>query len=129
MINDIVLVFIGGGLGALLRYTVNTLSITYLNVNNQQKLAFGTFIANILGSFIIGYIVGLFESTILSNEQLKLFIIVGLLGGFTTFSSFTLEIVNMIQSGNYLSAVIYILSSIVVAIIFTLLGMKLGQSF
>lgn len=127
--NNLILVFLGGGLGALLRYLVNTSANNYIMVKFEQELPLGTFIVNVLGSLVIGLVVGLFDSEILSNEQLKLFIIVGLLGGFTTFSSFSLEIVNLVQSGNYLSAIIYILSSIVIAIIFTLLGMKLGQSF
>jgi CrcB protein len=127
--NSLILVFIGGGLGATLRYLINNFATDQISINSEQNFPFGTFIANILGSLIIGFVVGLFENEIFTNEQLRLFIIVGLLGGFTTFSSFSLEIVNMAQSGSYMLAVGYILSSILIAIIFTLLGMKIGHSF
>ena len=127
--NNLVLVFIGGGFGAILRYLINNIANNYINIESEQSFPFGTFIANIFGSLAIGFVVGLFENEIFTNEQLKLFIIVGLLGGFTTFSSFSLEIVDMTHSGNYVTAIVYILSSIIIAIIFTLLGMKLGHSF
>lgn len=127
--NSLILVFIGGGLGAALRYLINNFATDQISINSEHNFPFGTFIANILGSLIIGFVVGLFENEIFTNEQLRLFIIVGLLGGFTTFSSFSLEIVNMAQSGSYMVAVGYILSSILIAIIFTLLGMKIGHSF
>lgn len=127
--NSLILVFIGGGLGATLRYLINNFATDQISINSEHNFPFGTFIANILGSLIIGFVVGLFENEIFTNEQLRLFIIVGLLGGFTTFSSFSLEIVNMAQSGSYMVAVGYILSSILIAIIFTLLGMKIGHSF
>ncbi|MFN3196740.1 MAG: fluoride efflux transporter CrcB [Chlorobiota bacterium] len=127
--NNLILVFIGGGLGATLRYLINNFATDQISINSEHNFPFGTFIANILGSLIIGFVVGLFENEIFTNEQLRLFIIVGLLGGFTTFSSFSLEIVNMAQSGSYMVAVGYILSSIIIAIIFTLLGMKIGHSF
>lgn len=127
--NSLILVFMGGGLGATLRYLINNFATDQISINSEHNFPFGTFIANILGSLIIGFVVGLFENEIFTNEQLRLFIIVGLLGGFTTFSSFSLEIVNMAQSGSYMLAVGYILSSILIAIIFTLLGMKIGHSF
>jgi CrcB protein len=129
LVNNFLIVFVGGGIGAILRYFINNISGNMFLSNSNYGFPWGTFVANILGSFLIGLVVGLFDSSILNSEQLKLFIIVGILGGFTTFSSFSLETVNMLQAGYYMKSVIHISSSTILAIAFTILGMKLGHSF
>ncbi len=127
--NNLILVFVGGGIGAILRYFINNISENMFLSNSNYEFPWGTFVVNILGSFLIGFVVGLFDSSILSNEQLKLFIIVGVLGGFTTFSSFSLETVEMLQAGYYIKSILYIAASTFLAIIFTISGLKLGNSF
>ena len=81
----------------------------------------GTLTVNLLGSAVIGILAGLFESTAVS-QQLKLFLMVGILGGFTTFSAFSLENMQLLKSGQARLAVIYILTSNVIGITLALGG-------
>jgi len=112
----------GGSLGALLRYFVSSYPYRFL----KPEFPLGTFIANIVGCFIIGFIFQLSTVKILS-PNLRLFIMVGLLGSFTTFSTFSLETVNLLKSGQTLFAGINIFTSIAVGLIAVLFGIKLSQ--
>ena len=110
--NKLLLIFIGGGLGACLRW----LLANFINTNIQTFMAlsqgfpWGTLAVNLLGCFLIGLLAGLFEHTTASSE-LSLLFITGVLGGFTTFSSFGLETVRLLRSGEMLRAVLYVLIS------------------
>lgn len=126
---NILLIFLGGGIGAILRYFVNVVTTPLLIKKTNLIFPYGTFIANIIGSLLIGLAFGLFQEAISQNKSLELFIIVGLLGGFTTFSSFSLETYNMIIAGEYITAIIYIVSSVLIALLFTLLGIKVSSFF
>lgn len=101
------LVFVGGGLGAMARYFVTT--------NLAGKLGnfpLGTMAANILGSFLMGLVVGIIAERA-NLENVRLLLAVGFLGGFTTFSSFSAETLTLIQNGQMFSAVINILVSVI----------------
>ena len=126
---NIFYIFLGGGLGAIARYLINEYTATLLLKYTNIVFPFGTFIANIIGSLLIGIAFGSFRDSIVNNRSLELFIIVGLLGGFTTFSSFSLEIYNMFQAGEYFLSIVYIISSLVIALIFTFLGVKISSFF
>ncbi len=101
-----VLVFIGGGLGALLRYLMS------LGVGSAWDGSFplGTFLINLIGCFCIGALAGLAERTPV-DPQTRLFLQTGILGGFTTFSSFGLETVQLVNKGEWGTAVTYVLGS------------------
>jgi len=113
------LVFIGGGLGAMARYFVTT--------NLAGKLGnfpLGTFAANIFGSFLMGLVVGIIAGRA-SLENVRLFAAVGFLGGFTTFSSFSAETLNLLQGGQIILAAANILLSVAAGLAACLAGLTL----
>ncbi len=119
-------VALGGAIGATFRYTV----IRFFVYLNLITFPYGTLIVNIIGSFLIGFFAFWLVNRYLHNETLRLFLIVGILGGFTTFSSFSLDTLHLFLEHRYFSAILYILSSIILCIIATFLGMltvKLGK--
>ncbi|WP_331345204.1 fluoride efflux transporter CrcB [Cellvibrio sp. UBA7661] len=116
---------LGGALGSVLRFA----AVGYLTPLLGIRFPLGTFIVNIVGSFLIGvaYVL-LVEKTTLSAEW-RLFFITGVLGGFTTFSAFSLEIFQLWQSGYVLNALIYASSSVIVGLLMAFTGMALTQKF
>ena len=123
MIKSILFVFLGGGLGSALRYGLGT----WLNPNNE--LAIGTFSVNILGSLLIGLLMGWFFKWPNIDDGMRLFLAVGFCGGFTTFSAFAIEQVNMIRNGAFTYALIYATSSIVLGVLAVFLGLWLSRQF
>ena len=112
MIRNIFLVGLGGAFGAMLRYGI---SILFTALNWSSDIA--TFLVNVIGSFAIGLLSGC-----LPQGGWLLFATVGLCGGFTTFSTFSLQSLTFLQSGRYGAAALYILGSVAVCILFALLG-------
>lgn len=113
---QVVLVALGGALGATLRYLVTSWV--------QQRVDFfpwGTLAVNLLGSFLIGVVLELTVRGFLSS-QARLFLAVGLLGGFTTFSSFSWETLALLEDGDVLPALLYAGGSLVVGIVLAWLG-------
>lgn len=111
MINSLV-VFIGGGLGALCRYLIGLFI----------KGITATFLVNILGSLLLGFLVGIFYLKSNCNPLLKVALTIGFCGGFTTFSTFSLEALELIRQSNFTSAVLYIILSVVVCLIAVFVG-------
>jgi len=110
-VKSILFVALGGAIGSVLRYLVSQL------MRPEHSLAFPvhTFTANILGCFVIGIVFSLMVTSP-QEQMLRLFVMTGILGGFTTFSSFGLESVYLFQNGASGKAVIYILLSNVLGI-------------
>lgn len=110
--NSVILVMLGGAIGSLGRYELGRL---------MPRLAgtgwpWGTLVANIVGGFAMGLVAGWLAARAQGGEHLRLFIAVGVLGGFTTFSAFSLETVLMIQRGEAMSALAYVMASVMCAI-------------
>ncbi len=121
MIN-IILVATGGATGAILRYFLTNLSKTLF-----ISSIYGTLTVNIIGSFLIGYLITSDFSKNINDNFVKFFLIIGLLGSFTTFSAFSFEVVNLIISKKILIAFIYISISIFLCILFAYLGMLVNK--
>ena len=108
----ILFVALGGAIGAVGRYSL----VTLVSQTLGGGFPFGTIIVNILGSFLLGALIeGASYWGNLSNE-LRLFLMVGVLGSFTTFSTFSLDVVLLINRNEMLAAGLYILSSIVLSV-------------
>ena len=121
MIN-LILVATGGATGAILRYILTNLSKTIFTSS-----IYGTLTVNIIGCFLIGYLVTSDFSKNINENFVKFFLIIGLLGSFTTFSAFSYEVVNLIISKKILIAFIYISISIFVCILFAYFGMLINK--
>ena len=112
MLKEIIAVFIGGGLGSVLRFLVNKIEIV-----SENNFPYSTFISNFLGCFILGLVLGYFIKNENPNSILFVFLTIGLCGGFTTFSSFSNESLQLIQNGEILTFLAYLLGSLVVGIL------------
>jgi len=110
--NMILAVAAGGALGALARYGLGHMSLRLWG----PEFPYGTLIANILGGFLMGVFVEVLALKLGEAHILRGFVAVGLLGGFTTFSSYSLEVVLMIERGQYLLAGLYAGGSALLAI-------------
>ncbi|WP_121666383.1 fluoride efflux transporter CrcB [Mesonia aquimarina] len=114
------LVFIGGGFGSALRFLIGK----WLN-NPNNGIPYGTFAANILGSFLIGIILGYVVKNQRVGEITALLLATGFCGGFTTFSTFAYENHIFLKSGDFFSFAFYTLASIIVGFLAVFLGMWL----
>ncbi|AMS29015.1 MAG TPA: fluoride efflux transporter CrcB [Hyphomonadaceae bacterium] len=121
-----ILVFLGGGLGAVARWVFGLASARWLG----NAWPWGTLGVNILGSFAMGLVMasllrgGAMQA---GAENWRLFLATGILGGFTTFSAFSLESARMIETGQWGQAGLYGLTSVVVSIAALFAGMALGR--
>lgn len=121
----VLLVALGGGAGAALRYLLAVWAVNTF----PPGFAWGTLIINILGSFLLGVLMARLGSggPSVENEAVRLLFGVGLLGGFTTFSTFSVEMVAMVSRGEILVAMAYAVSSVAGGIVAALLGVAIGR--
>lgn len=119
----ILLVFLGGGLGSVLRHLIGVFADRRLG-----DIAYGTLAVNVTGSFFMGLLVGYLFSRGLLNTNLRFFFGVGFLGGYTTFSAFSLDAVNMWERGDVTSAVTYILTSVLVSLLALMFGFFVARA-
>ena len=122
MVLNIILVAIGGSIGAISRYKIDK------KISNKIKhhISFGTLGVNLIGLFIIGFSYRVFEHHIVS-ENLKHFIVIGFLGALTTFSSYALHTFQLFEQGRFKSAIINIFFNNVLGMVVAFLGSELGK--
>jgi CrcB protein len=106
---NLLLVMIGGGIGAGSRHLVNMGAMRLLGMN----FPWGTMIINITGSFIMGAFIELLARRFGASNELRMFVATGILGGYTTFSSFSLDFASLWERGATLPALAYVLASVV----------------
>ena len=118
-------VALGGATGAVLRFKVGALVGRNLGV----AFPYGTLSVNLLGSFVIGLLWVIFNQQAWANPALKQLFIVGVLGGFTTFSSFSLDSILLLQQERYMAAFSYVSVSLLGCLAATALGIWAAKSF
>lgn len=125
MIKTIAAIAVGGALGAVLRYGVNMGALKLLG----PGFPWGTLVVNILGSFIMGALIALFAHVWQPSHAMKVFLLTGLLGAFTTFSTFSLDVSTLWERGALLPAAGYITGSVVLSIAALFAAMALVRNF
>ncbi|MBX3256247.1 MAG: fluoride efflux transporter CrcB [Chitinophagaceae bacterium] len=117
----ILIIWIGGGLGSVFRYLVQ------LGMSKLVTVTFpaGTFLVNITGCFVIGLLYGLADKYAALTTEWRLFLVTGLCGGYTTFSSFSYEGVSLFRQGNYTYFILYVALSVIIGLFSTLGGINI----
>jgi fluoride exporter len=124
--QKLLLVLLGGALGTGLRYGLSTL-IT--SVFRQPEFPYGTFIINVTGSFAIGILASLFAARPSLSDVGRAALMTGMLGGYTTFSSFSLETYTLLQDGRAGLAILYAAASVLLGLGAVWAGMRFAQVF
>jgi fluoride exporter len=123
--QNYVLVFVGGGLGAAARYWLSG----WVPGKLGSDLPVGTLAVNLLGCFLIGLLMSAFEERFLTQPSIRVFVTIGVLGGFTTFSTFSFETIALLRDGEMFYATVNVLVSIVTCLGGTALGIYIGRLF
>jgi fluoride exporter len=121
--NMILLVALGGAVGSVARY----LMASSIQTATGWNFPLGTVLVNILGCFLIGILYVLLVARPDPRHDLRALLMVGVMGGFTTFSSFSLETVTMAMNGNYAGATLNVVISVAACLVGTILGVTLAR--
>lgn len=122
--KQVLLVFLGGGIGSALRYAIGRIFNT-----SSAGYPWGTFSVNIIGSLLIGVFMGIALKNNNISENQTLLLVTGLCGGFTTFSAFAYENQQFLKEGDLTSFAIYTLGSLSLGILAVFLGLVISKSF
>jgi CrcB protein len=121
MIKNIILVGLGGALGSVVRYLISVLVYS----GKTQLFPWSTLLTNFMGCLLLGLLLGYFQKNDNQYQELKLLLAIGVCGGMTTFSTFSAEALNLLQSGNLLAVGLYAISSFVGGVLLLYLGVVL----
>jgi len=122
--KEIVLIFIGGGIGSVLRYMMGK----WINAFHAQQFPWGTLGVNVLACLLMGLLIGIADHKHLMSPSARLFWTVGFCGGFSTFSAFSSEAITLMQGAFHFSLLLYILASLVLCVGATYAGLWIGES-
>ncbi|PTM10780.1 MAG: fluoride efflux transporter CrcB [Bacteroidetes bacterium] len=122
--KQVLLVFVGGGFGSALRFIIGK----YMN-SSQTVIPWGTFTVNILGSLLMGIILGFaVKNNSLTQSQMLLFV-VGFCGGFTTFSTFAFQNATFLKNGDLMQFALYTIGTFAIGILAVFAGLFIAKSF
>ena len=121
--NTYIMIAIGGAFGAISRSWITT------NFDKLYPAAFpwGTFIVNLIGSFFIGILFVIFSEKLPLADNIRSLLMVGFLGAMTTFSTFSLDALLLIEQGHYNAAFSYLLTSVIVCLVATFIGISIAR--
>lgn len=118
-------VALGGAIGAAGRYLVVVQALRLFG----PGVPWGTFTVNVAGSLAMGVLAGLFAQRLQVSNEIRMFLMTGVLGGFTTFSAFSLDVSQLVARKDYLVSAMYIIGSVSVSIAALFLGLRLARTF
>jgi fluoride exporter len=122
-VGNFFVVFVGGGIGAAARYWLSgTIART-----SGSSFPYGTITVNVVGCFLIGLLMTSFEDRFLVTPSLRLFLTIGILGGFTTFSTFSFETIAMLRDAEFFYAALNVLLSVMMCLAATYAGTVVGK--
>ena len=121
--NQLLAIAAGGAVGSVLRF----LTSTWVHSFAGRDFPYGTLTVNVLGSLVMGFLFVLFLDRLSDNAVLRAGILIGALGGFTTFSSFSIETFNLIEQGDLVRAMLNIVGSLILCVSATWLGVMIGR--
>ena len=121
---NLLYVALGGSIGASLRFSFY---LFFKNLLSSNYLFISTLIVNVIGSFLIGYLIFILESKNITQDFIKYFLIIGILGSFTTFSTFSIETVEMLGDKRFVQAFLYMFLSLSLCLLFTYTGLNLNK--
>lgn len=124
ILTRILSVAIGGASGAVARYGLNLLFAKTL-----APFPFATFFINVTGCFLIGFLLIIFSDKFPASENLRLAVIVGFLGAYTTFSTFEMEIFELVREREFVTAFLYLFSSVLIGFVGVASGVWLAKKF
>lgn len=122
--TNLVLVAFGGAVGSVFRYLVGVWAVRLFG----PSFPWGTFAVNVVGSFFIGLMVEMIARRFDASAEMRVFIVTGIIGGFTTWSSFTLDTMVLLERGAALSAFAYLAGSLVISFAAVFAGLALGRA-
>lgn len=123
MIKSYLIVGLGGAAGSMLRYAVQRL----FTIQSTAAFPTGTLLVNISGCFLIGVLWSIFSRSLSWNEEMKLLLMTGFCGGFTTFSAFTLEGIGLLKESKTSLFMIYLIASVVGGLLATIIGIRIAK--
>ena len=121
MIKNFLIVGVGGAVGSMLRYGVQK----FFQTQTTAAFPTGTLLVNIAGCFLIGILWSLVSRSLTWNDEMKLLLMTGFCGGFTTFSAFTLEGIGLLKENRTVLFVIYLTASVVGGLLATFIGIRI----
>ena len=124
MIKNFLIVGLGGAVGSMLRYAVQK----FFQAQTAAAFPTGTLLVNIAGCFLIGILWSLVSRSLTWNDEMKLLLMTGFCGGFTTFSAFSLENFHLIRNNHWQQALVYTSASLSLGVLATFIGIALVKN-